>query len=91
MSPIRLDGAERAALKKLIKLNGICEYRQISSLHARKFLQLGLLIEIANGYHITLRGQLEVLRQRFRKMPASKKSVTISRRTRTLLSTNMFG
>ena len=91
MQPIQLSWPERATLTKLVKKNGTCKRWQLSSRHALRFIQLGLLFETQDRYDLTLRGQIEILRQRFRRMPQHSKPIVISSFTSTLLDTRIFG
>ena len=88
---MNLDRAERTALKKLVKMDGSCEHSRLPPARAQRFIQLGLLVDARGGYHLTLRGQIEVLRQRYRRMRPSLRPVTISASTVTLLDTKYLG
>lgn len=77
MSPIRLSRAERSSLRKLVKLDGTCERRLLRQAHAERFLREGLITHTPQRYHLTMRGQVEILRQRFRGVRGSVDGVTI--------------
>lgn len=77
MSPIQLSRGERAALRKLVKLEGTCEQRRIRRDHAERLLCEGLLFQTPQRYHLTMRGQVEILRQRFRGVRGSVRGVTV--------------
>lgn len=77
MSPIHLSRAERASLRKLVKLDGTCERRLLRQAHAEQFLREGLLMQTPQRYHLTVRGQVEILRQRFHGMRGSVRGVTV--------------
>lgn len=87
MKPIPLTRAERSALNKLVRLKGSCSRRRLSTARAQRFIQLGLLQDFRGEYHLTLRGQVEVLRQRYRGIRRRPQSITI---TNTLLDTRVF-
>ncbi len=76
MTPIPLTRGERSALKKLVRLKGSCERRRFSSKRSERFIQLGLLQDFGGKYHLTLRGQVEVLRQRYRHIRRQPEPVT---------------
>ncbi len=76
MTPIPLTRGERSALKKLVRLKGSCERRRLSSKRSQRFIQLGLLQDFGGKYHLTLRGQVEVLRQRYRHVRRRPEPVT---------------
>lgn len=65
MGPIRLSRGERAALKKLVMHDGACEQRLIKRRHADGLIERGLMFTTPQRYHLTVRGQVEILRQRF--------------------------
>lgn len=65
MGPIRLSYAERAALRKLIRHGGNCEHRHLKPRHAERLIELGFVMRRPMRYHLTTRGQVEVLRQRY--------------------------
>ncbi len=88
MKPIPLTRAERSALKKLVRLNGSCSRSRLTSVRAQRLMQLGFLQDARGEYHLTLRGQVEVLRQRYRRIRHRPQSITI---TDTMLDTRLFG
>ena len=90
MSPIRLSRGERAALRKLVRLEGSCRHHQLKNAHADRFLRHGLLARTPTEYHLTVRGQVEFLRQRFRGLRGSTAGVEVSERTSVLVK-DAFG
>lgn len=62
---MRLTFAERAALRKLVRMDGTCYQQQLKDAHAERFLGAGLITRTPQRYHLTTRGQVEVLRQRY--------------------------
>ena len=91
MSPIKLSRGERAALRKLVKLDGTCDRRRLKPAHAERFLEHGLLVQTPQRYHLTMRGQVEILRQRFRGIRRPSKGIQIDETSATLLSEKAFG
>lgn len=65
MQPMKLTMAERASLRTLIKHDGTCYQEQIKAPHAERFLRAGLITRTPQRYHLTVRGQVEALRQRY--------------------------
>jgi len=65
MKPMKLTFSERASLRKLVRLHGTCFQQQIKDSHAERFLRSGLITRTPQRYHMTVRGQVEVLRQRY--------------------------
>ncbi len=88
MKPIPLTRAERSALNKLVKLKGSCNRRRLTTARAQRFIQLGLLQDFRGEYHLTLKGQVEYLRQRYRGIRCRPQSITI---TDTMLDKRLFG
>ncbi|MEM8743486.1 MAG: hypothetical protein AAGF14_02500 [Pseudomonadota bacterium] len=72
MTAIRLGYAERRVLRKVVRHNGTCERRTIPRKRAQSLISLGLLQETADRYHITVRGQIELLRYRYYDVSASR-------------------
>ena len=72
MTANRLGYADRRALRKLVRSNGTCERRRIRRDRAKNLISMGLLQETADRYHITLRGQVELLRHRYHGVSASR-------------------
>jgi len=72
MTAIRLGYAERRALRKVVRHNGTCERRKLSRTRAKGLIEQGLLQETGDRYHITLRGQVELLRYRYYDVSASR-------------------
>lgn len=91
MTPNPITRAERSALKKLVRLNGSCDRRRLSSSRAQRFIQLGFLRDFRGEYYLTLRGQLEVLRQRYRGVRRPPPSKILLEKTNALLDTRVFG
>ncbi len=90
MTPIPLTRAERSALNKIVRLNGSCTRRRLSTARAQRFIQLGLLLDFRGEYHLTLKGQVEVLRQRYRGIRRRPQPITISEKTGSMLDTKLF-
>lgn len=88
MKPIPLTRGERSALNKLVRLKGSCERRRLSSNRSQRLIQLGLLQDFGGKYHLTLRGQVEVLRQRYRHIPRRPEPITT---TDTMPDKQLFG
>lgn len=65
MSPLKLSYAERRSLRTLIKHDGTCFQEQIKASHAERFLRAGLISRSPMRFHLTTRGQVEFLRQRY--------------------------
>lgn len=65
MSPMKLSYSERASLRTLVKHDGTCYQEQIRACHAERFLRTGLIVRTPMRYHLTTRGQVEFLRQRY--------------------------
>ncbi|MDA7947181.1 MAG: hypothetical protein MPJ78_06865 [Hyphomicrobiaceae bacterium] len=72
MTAIRLGYAERRALRTVVRYNGTCERRRIPRQRAQNLISMGLLQETADRYHITVRGQVELLRYRYYDVSASR-------------------
>lgn len=66
MPPIQMSAAERAALTRLSR--GPAPVNEIRRDHVEKFVNHGLAVKQTFRLAITPKGQLEVLRQRFRSM-----------------------
>lgn len=66
MVPMKLTFSERASLRRFVKHDGTCYQEQIRASHAERFLNAGLITRTPMRYHLTTRGQVELLRQRFR-------------------------
>lgn len=62
---MKLTFSERASLRKLVRMDGTCYQRQMKAAHAERFLDAGLITHTPQRYHMTMRGQIEVLRQRY--------------------------
>lgn len=67
MPPILMTAPERAALARLARHSVAAT--EVRREHADKFITHGLAVRQALRLRITPKGQLEVLRQRFRRMP----------------------
>ena len=67
MPPIQMTGAERAALARLARMPA--QTNDIMLEHGEKLVNHGLAFKDTFHFRITTRGQLELLRQRFRNMP----------------------
>lgn len=65
MSPMKLTFAERSALRKLVRMDGTCYQQDLKESHAERFLRAGLITRTPMRYHLTTRGQVEFLRQRY--------------------------
>lgn len=65
MKPMKLTFSERQSLRKLVRSDGTCYQRQMKAEHAQRFLSAGLITHTPQRYHLTVRGQVEVLRQRY--------------------------
>lgn len=65
MGPIRLSRGEHAALKKLVMHDGACEQRLIKHRHADGLIERCLMFTSPQRYHLTVRGQVKILRQSF--------------------------
>ena len=72
MTANRLGYADRRALRKVVRSNGTCERRRLRRDRAKNLIAMGLLQETADRYHITLRGQIELLRHRYRGVSTSE-------------------
>jgi hypothetical protein len=88
MKPIPLIRGELSALNKLVRLKGSCERRRLSSNRSQRLIQLGFLQDFGGKYHLTLRGQVEVLRQRYRHIRRRPQSITLND---TMLDKQLFG
>lgn len=64
MPAIQMSRGERASLKKILKRP--CLVTDIPAEHAEKLLNYGLVKREVMLLHGTARGQVEILRQRFR-------------------------
>ncbi|ADP71609.1 hypothetical protein Rvan_2385 [Rhodomicrobium vannielii ATCC 17100] len=64
MPAIRMSRSERSSLEKIIKRP--CLVTDIPADHAEKLMNYGLIKRQVMLLHSTQRGQLEILRQRFR-------------------------
>jgi hypothetical protein len=90
MIPIPLTRAERSALKKIVRLKGSCCRSRLSTARSQRFIQLGLLQDFRGEYHLTLKGQVEILRQRYRGIRRPPQTITISDKTGTMLDDRLF-
>ncbi len=88
MKPIPLTRAERSTLKKIVRLKGSCNRRRLSTARAQRFIQLGFLQDFRGEYHLTLRGQVEVLRQRYRHIRSCPHAIS---NTDTMRDDRQFG
>lgn len=70
MPPIHMSMRERALLSRLARAP--MEAAEIRREATEKFINHGLAVKQAMFVKITTRGQLEVLRQRFRRMPPTE-------------------
>lgn len=70
MPAIHMSDAERDSLFQLAQ--SPAPPGEIPAEHASRFVALGLAVRETLRFRITLRGQVEILRQRFRKMPLSR-------------------
>lgn len=70
-----MTSAERASLKRLAKTPATLV--DIPPQHAEKFVNHGLAVKQVFKFQITTKGQLELLRQRFRNM-ATRRVVRVS-------------
>ena len=66
MPPIHMTRDQRSALARLAR--SPLPFSELSSEHAEKLVGHGLAIRDAFRFRITQKGQLELLRQRFRKV-----------------------
>ncbi len=73
MPAIQMSRSERFSLEKIIKRP--CLVTDIPIEHAEKFLNYGLVKREVMLLHATSRGQVEILRQRFRGMEYNGPSV----------------
>ena len=73
MPPIQMSMRERALLSRLARAP--MEASEIRREAAEKFINHGLAVKQAMFMNITTRGQLEVLRQRFRSMTPTENSL----------------
>lgn len=74
MPPILMTASERAALARLARQSVAAS--EVRRDHAEKFISHGLAVRQALRLRITPKGQLEVLRQRFRRMPTRTIRIT---------------
>lgn len=74
MPPIQLSSAERAALMRLARTP--LPIYDIEKTHAETFLRYGLAVKQTLRFKITARGQLELLRQRFRRVTTRTVHIT---------------
>jgi hypothetical protein len=65
MQTTRFSRSERRSLRKLARGDG-CPRQRIPPRHIQKFASLGLLAAGGDLFGLTLKGQVEVLRQHFR-------------------------
>lgn len=91
MPPIMMTRRERAVLKRLSRAP--IPSADVKARHAEKFVNHGLAVHEALRLAITPKGQLEVFRQRYRRMATRTVTVTeedfrtvFDRRLRALLS-----
>ncbi len=73
MPPIQLSLRERALLSRLAR--SPISAAEVDRDYVKKFVEHGLAVSQALRLTITTRGQIEVLRQRFRRMPAKQKAL----------------
>lgn len=74
MPPIMMTRPERAALRMLAR--GALPASDMPQQHARKLVKHGLAAQEALWLTITAKGQLELLRQRYRNMTARTETAT---------------
>ena len=70
MPAVQMSRAERSSLEKIIKRP--CLVADIPQEHAEKLLNYGLVKRDVMMLHATPRGQLEILRQRFKGIEYSR-------------------
>ncbi len=70
MPPIHMTARERAALARLARMPA--PTTEIRREHGEKLVDHGLAVKEAFRFKITTKGQLELLRQRFRGMPTQR-------------------
>lgn len=69
MAPILLSRAERRHLARLADSHGHCPHDKLPEEVAAKFLRHRMLASADGDYHLTVRGQIEAVRQHFRLLP----------------------
>jgi hypothetical protein len=74
MPPIMMSWRERAALRRLAR--GALPAEDIRPQYAQKLVKHGLVVRETLRLKITAKGQLELLRQRYRNMPTRTVTVT---------------
>ncbi len=73
MPAIQMSRSERFSLEKVV--HRPCLVTDIPSEHAEKFLNYGLVKREVMLLHATPKGQVEILRQRFRGMEYGQQSI----------------
>lgn len=71
MTALHFSRAERRSLAALADSQGRCPQGQLPPEHAAKFRLHRLITPMKGDYYLTVRGQIEALRQHFRLPPAT--------------------